>query len=336
LAVGGRIGGMFVPGLKEGGGSTLSTQTEKFRHSPRGLTGGVGEKLRQMATASARVYSGGRDTFERRKEIVATYLNSTPLSSMPGYGEIIGLPEALWVWFGTEIADANRVLTTSPRTRGELARKGEVYRQVLSLILAERRPSYYLLQDRDALGELTDNHLRLLCDNGVIDPQLRDAALAADLKFRDQPPLVSAVAQVRQKSTEEVRNRLVYLLGVPDLYVLDRLDLTAETSIDTAAQARVTSVLQKLSDRNFVQQAGASQDPLTAWAATYLARSRDRGLQPMLEAAMQRQYSGAPEMFFTGGGVQSFGNFESSENSSSYSVEQAFQHSVNLSFVRLL
>src|SRR4051794_3751844 len=256
LAVGGRIGGMFIPGLKEGGGSTLATQTEKFRHSPRGLTGGAVEKLRQMVTASARVYSGGRETFGRREEIVTTYLNSTPLSSMPGYGEIIGLPEALWVWFGTDLAEANRVLTTTPRTRGELARKGEVYRQVLSMILAERRPSYYLLQDRDALGELTDSHLRLLCDSGVIDPQLRDAALAADLKFREQPPLVSAVTQVRQKSTEEVRNRLVYLLGVQDLYVLDRLDLTAETSIDTGAQARITSMLQKLSDRSFVQQAG--------------------------------------------------------------------------------
>ena len=425
LAVVGRVGGMFVPGLKEGGGSTLATQIEKFRHSPRGLTGGVGEKLRQMLTASARVYSGGRNTFARREEIVTTYLNSTPLSSMPGHGEIIGLPEALWVWFGTDLADANRVLTTIPRTRGELARKGEVYRQVLSMILAERRPSYYLLQDRDALGELTDTHLRLLCDNGVIDPQLRDAALAADLKFRDQPPLVSAVAQVRQKSTEEVRNRLVYLLGVPDLYVLDRLDMTAETSIDTAAQARVTAVLQKLSDRKFVAESGmvghnllgggedmskitwsfvlyergadrnfvrvhadslnkafdinsgaklqlgstaklrtmvtyldimatlhrrfaglpardlmkyaaAAQDPLTAWATTYLARSRDRSLQPMLDAAMQRQYSGAPETFFTGGGVQGFGNFESEENYGSYSVEKAFHLSVNLSFVRLL
>jgi membrane peptidoglycan carboxypeptidase len=425
LAIAGRVGGWIIPGLKEGGGSTLATQIEKFRHSPRGLTGGVGEKLRQMVTASAHVYSGGRKTFARRQEIVTTYLNSTPLSSMPGYGEIIGLPEALWVWFGTELADANRALTTIPRTRGEMARKGEVYRQVLSLILAERRPSYYLLQDRDALGELTDSHLRLLADNGIIDPQLRDAALAADLKFRDQPPLVSAVSYVKQKSTEEVRNRLVYLLGLPDLYALDRIDMTAETSVDTAAQARVTALMQRLgerkflaesgmvghnllaggedpskitwsfvlyergADRNFLRihadslnkpfdinsgaklqlgstaklrtlvtyldimttlhrrfatlapreltkQAAAAQDPLTGWAATYLAKTRDRSLQSMLDAAMQRQYSGSPEMFFTGGGVQSFGNFESEENYGTYSVEQAFYHSVNLSYVRIL
>ncbi len=424
LAVVGRIGGWFVPGVKEGGGSTLATQIEKFRHSPRGLTGGVGEKLRQMLTASAHVYSSGRKTLGRRQEIVTTYLNSTPLSSMPGYGEVIGLPEALWVWYGTDLKEANRVLTTSPRNKAQLARKGEIYRQVLSLLLAERRPSYYLISDREALSELTDSYLRVLSDNGVIDPQLRDAALAADLRFRDQPPPISAVSYVRQKSTEEVRNRLVSLLGLPDLYALDRLDLTAETSVDTAAQARVTAVLQKLADRKFVaesgmighnllagedpskitwsfvlyerggdrnylrihadslnkafdlnsgaklqlgstaklrtlvtyldimvalhhrfgslsarelmKQAAVAQDPLTAWAATYFAHTGNRTLQPMLDAAMQRHYSAAPETFFTGGGTQSFGNFESWENSGMPTVEDAFHNSINLAFVRLL
>ncbi len=37
-------------------------------------------------------------------------MNSTPLASMPGYGEIIGVPEALWVWFGTDLAEATKVL----------------------------------------------------------------------------------------------------------------------------------------------------------------------------------------------------------------------------------
>jgi hypothetical protein len=34
----------------------------------------------------------------------------------------------------------------------------------LSLILSERRPSYYLLQNREALAVLTDKHLRVLCE----------------------------------------------------------------------------------------------------------------------------------------------------------------------------
>jgi membrane peptidoglycan carboxypeptidase len=49
-----------------------------------------------------------------------------------------------------------------------------------------------------------------------------------------------------------------------------------------------------------------------------------------------RTYSGSPESFFTGGGMQGFGNFDSDENGGSYSVIDAFKHSVNLSFVRIL
>jgi membrane peptidoglycan carboxypeptidase len=424
LAVGGRMVRLVLPRFNGGGASTLATQIEKFRHSPGGQTGGAGEKLRQMLTASARVYAGGRNTLTRREEIVTTYLNSTPLSSRAGYGEIIGIPDALWVWFGTDLADANRALTQTPKNTTELARQGEIYRQILGLLLAGRRPSYYLVTDRAALGALTDRYLRALCDAGVIDPALRDAALMAPLRFRDEPPPVSPVSFVRQKATEELRSRLMTLLGLPNLYALDRLDLTAETTIDTAAQARVTAVLQQLSDPRFVRAAGmvgqqllgaedpgrvtysfvlyerrpdgnflrihadslnkpfdinsgaklmlgstaklrslityldiidqlhrrfagvaprelmriaaAPPDPLTGWAAAYMARAADRGLQPMLDAAMQRRYSAAPDTFFTGGGTQSFANFEGWENSGNPTVLEAFEHSINLAFVRLL
>jgi membrane peptidoglycan carboxypeptidase len=67
-----------------------------------------------------------------------------------------------------------------------------------------------------------------------------------------------------------------------------------------------------------------------------MSRASDRGLQPMLDASVLRTYSGSPESFFTGGGVQGFGNFDSDENGGSYSVIDAFKHSVNLSYVRIL
>src|SRR5215472_18393500 len=232
LAVFGRFVRLVVPGFNEGGASTLATQIEKFRHSPNGLTGGVGEKLRQMLTASARIYMRGPNTLERRKEVVTTYLNSTPLASMPGYGEVIGVPEALWVWYGTDYQQAAQILNHAPRDAAEWARKGVVYREVLSLILSERRPSYYLLADRDALAALTDKYLRALAEAGVIDDRLRDAALAARPQFRTQPPPITAAKAGREKATEDTRNKLVSLLKLPDLYSLDRLDLTAETTID--------------------------------------------------------------------------------------------------------
>ena len=133
LAVTGRVAGVVDRHLRAGGASTLATQTEKFRHSPEGRTPGVVEKLRQMLTATAHAYIDGPNTIEARRHIMTAYLNSEPLGSRPGYGEIIGVPEALWRWYGTDLADASWVLTRPASAPAELARKGEIYRQVLSL-----------------------------------------------------------------------------------------------------------------------------------------------------------------------------------------------------------
>jgi len=78
-------------------------------------------------------------------------------------------------------------------------------------------------------------------------------------------------------------------------------------------------------------------DPLTAWAAGYLLTAGDNGLQPMLEAALDRRYSASPaEGFFTAGGLHHFRNFESSDNSRIVTVREAFERSVNLVFIRLM
>jgi membrane peptidoglycan carboxypeptidase len=420
----GRMARVAVPHLKVGGGSTLATQIEKFRHSPRGITDTVSEKWRQVLTASTRIYLDGPDTMARREQVVRTYLNSTPLASRPGYGEIIGLPDALWVWFGIANNEATRVLNEEPRGTTAWARKAEIYRDALSLILAARRPDYYLIAHRDRLDALTDRYLRILGKAGVIEPRLRDTALGTKLHFSIRPPPNPASSFVTQRAVDSVRNNLVSVLKLPSLYGLDRLDLKVQTTTDAATQARVSAFLERLSDpqvlkaegmigrqllgdadpakvtysfvlyeragdhnelrvradslnqpfdinsgallmmgstaklrtlatyleivRNLHQQlsqrtrpqlwqaAGTAQDPLTFWAATYLVRAPDRGLQPMLDAAMARHYSGAPGAFFTGSGRQGFGNFEKSENRSNPTVASAFQHSINLSFVRLL
>ena len=61
-AVFGHLAHPFVPGLNAGGGSTLATQIEKFRFSPGGETNSGIEKLRQIMSASLRVYLDGQDT----------------------------------------------------------------------------------------------------------------------------------------------------------------------------------------------------------------------------------------------------------------------------------
>ena len=80
-----------------GGGSTLATQIEKFRHSRSGRTDGVGEKLRQMLTASARAYSDGPNTMQAARADRHELPELGAASSRPGYGEVLGIPEALWV-----------------------------------------------------------------------------------------------------------------------------------------------------------------------------------------------------------------------------------------------
>ena len=78
-------------------------------------------------------------------------------------------------------------------------------------------------------------------------------------------------------------------------------------------------------------------DVLTAWAISYLSSAQDKSLEPMLEAALQRTYSGNPDVpFFTGGGLHTFANFEASEDIEVFTVSDAFQRSVNLAFIRLL
>ena len=256
LAVAGRAAGLLDRRFREGGASTLATQTEKFRHSPGGRTPGVGEKFRQMLTASARAYRDGPDTRAARRQIVTAYLNSEPLASRPGHGEIIGVPEALWLWYGTELAEANRVLTAPATTKAEIARKGEIYRQVLSLLLAGRRPAYYLLEHHDALAALTDYYLRLLAAAGIIDAGLRDTALHTELHFRADIPPPPAMSFVGNKATDRIRAKLVSLLHLSDLYALDRLDLTGYATVDTPAQQRVTDVLTRLGDPAYVRLLG--------------------------------------------------------------------------------
>jgi membrane peptidoglycan carboxypeptidase len=80
-----------------------------------------------------------------------------------------------------------------------------------------------------------------------------------------------------------------------------------------------------------------ARDNLTRWMAEHLLERPGASLQETLDAAMERKYSASPgETFFTGGGVHTFRNFDAAHNGSRYSVETAFENSINLVFVRLM
>jgi membrane peptidoglycan carboxypeptidase len=241
---------VFSPGQMATGGSTLATQIEKYRHSPHGRTLSVREKLRQMASASVRAYQDGDDTLARRRQIVVDYLDTVPLAARPGMGEVHGMGDGLWAWYGRDFREVNRLLADHAEgaapTPGAQQRQAEAFKQALSLMIAQRRPSQHLLSDGASLARLTDSYLRLMADAGVISPALRDAALAAPLHLRPQLPATARPDFVQRKATSALRTHISTLLDVPRAYDLERLDLEAETSLDGEAQALAAQVLTSL------------------------------------------------------------------------------------------
>ncbi|WP_290660591.1 transglycosylase domain-containing protein [Aquabacterium sp.] len=412
------------------GGSTLATQIEKFRHSPDGRTSSMKEKLRQVASASVRAYLDGEDTRGARRRIVLDYVNSVPLSAKPGVGEVHGVGDGLWAWYGRDFAEVNALLNAaikSPAAPGpELLRQAEAYKQVLSLFIAQRRPSYYLVDGHADLQRLADSHLRLLASVNLIPIALRDAALPIKLKLHPVQPTERPVSFVDRKAITAMRSTLSTMLKVPRLYDLDRLDLKTNSTLDGELQRTATRLLSDLKDPKLAKTQGLygfhmlqegddpskltlsftlfersgqanllrvqsdnldqpfdinegakldlgstaklrtlitylkiiadlhgqyspmseedltgvpvqRKDVLRRWARDYLLDAKDKSLTPMLEAAMDRKYSASPgETFFTGGGAHHFNNFESNEDGRVMDLREAFQHSVNLVFIRLM
>ena len=232
------------------GASTLATQLEKFRHSTEGRTRSRGEKLLQMEAAALRAYLSGENTEAARHRIVVDYLNSVPLAAIAGHGEVTGLGDGLWAWYGADPDEVNRLLACDCSA---VMRRAIAYRQVLTLLLAQRRPSYLLLQPdgRDELRTLTDQHLRRIAREGIISAQLRDAALAVDVTLRSRAPDVPRISFIERKGADAVRTELLGVTGVGTLYELDRFDLTVRTTLDLRAQAEVTNLLARLTNPAF-------------------------------------------------------------------------------------
>ena len=409
------------------GGSTLATQIEKYRHSPNGQTSSVHDKLRQMVSASVKAYLGGEETLEARRRIVLDFINSMPLGAIPGYGEISGLGDGLYAWYGVDVPAVTRKLSTRPSDPDDpgLDAWALALKQMLSLFVAQRRPSDYLLKDRPALFAKTDSYLRLLAEAGVITTRERDAAIALTLQLRDSMPVREKTSFLTRKAVNAVRTNLLTLLGLDGIYQLNHLDLSVESTIDQSVQEKATAQLKQLNDPLFAETAGltgfrllensdpskviysltlyerseganllriqtdtydqplninsgiklelgssaklrtlatyleiiaalhgrygrlspealhavetAPADHISRWALDYLAGTEERGLAPMLAAALERKYSASPrEQFFTGGGIHTFVNFDSEHDTGAFTVQNAFYNSINLVFIRLM
>jgi membrane peptidoglycan carboxypeptidase len=105
-------------------------------------------------------------------------------------------------------------------------------------------------------------HLRLLADNGVIPPALRDAAVAQRLQLADPNGDVQTVSFVSRKAANISRTGVGGMLKMPRLYDVDRLDLAAQASLDVALQQAVTSALRELRAPDKARAAGLIQPKL--------------------------------------------------------------------------
>jgi membrane peptidoglycan carboxypeptidase len=261
---------LHLPG-QSAGGSTLATQLEKYRHSPDGLTVSGAEKIRQMISASVRAYQSGPETLAARQNIVRDYLNSVPLSAVPGHGEVHGMAEGLRVWYGSDFNQANEQLNSPATDPKTMADKGLALREMLSLMIAQRRPSRYLNKGREELADLTDSHLRLLKQNGVIDSALADAALASKVSYRDWQTQPTIQPIETNKGISVARSRLASMLNRP-LYDLDRLDLSATSTLQGDLQTQATAYLKKLADPTYAGEIGLLGERLLTPTSTTQVR----------------------------------------------------------------
>lgn len=261
---------LHLPG-QSAGGSTLATQLEKYRHSPDGLTVSGAEKIRQMISASVRAYQSGPETLAARQNIVRDYLNSVPLSAVPGHGEVHGMAEGLRVWYGSDFNQANEQLNSPATDPKTMADKGLALREMLSLMIAQRRPSHYLNKGREELADLTDSHLRLLKQNGVIDSALADAALASKVSYRDWQTQPTIQPIETNKGISVARSRLASMLNRP-LYDLDRLDLSATSTLQGDLQTQATAYLKKLADPTYAGEIGLLGERLLTPTSTTQVR----------------------------------------------------------------
>lgn len=240
------------------GGSTLATQIEKFRHSPQGRTRSIPDKARQIISASLKAYREGADTRSRRREIVVDYLNSVPLSAAPGYGEVNGIGEGLSVWFGLEPQRVWQALRAPDLTPAKVT----AYKHVVALLVALRAPTALLVKDRNALERRTNLYIRLLERAGIIEKKFAEALSRERLRFASGAPARRQPSFGSAKASTALRVSLLQLLGVPNLYGLDRLHLEVESTIDSALQNRVDRLFQSITDPDFVRTHGLNQEKL--------------------------------------------------------------------------
>lgn len=254
---------IFIPSHSAPGGSTIATQLEKYLHGDEGRTRNVKDKFQQMLSATYRAYLEGELTFGVRQRIVLDYINSIPLSALPGYGEVIGLNDGLMAWYEDDVEQINLLLGQFKRERvkADPAKYAAAFKKVLSLFIAHRRPSYFLLEDAKHLNALTNEYLHIFAAHDIISKELRDAALQVKLELNKKLARSgTTVSFIERKATNAIRRELLQFMRYRHLYDLDHVDVTVRSTLDDSVNQAVTEVLSSLTDSETVKKFGLTGD----------------------------------------------------------------------------
>ena len=106
--------------------------------------------------------------------------------------------------------------------------------------------------------------------------------------------------------------------------------------LDVVTRERAT--MAGLDGDQLKQCADAARDPITRWVAESLVNEPTVGVDSLIQHALDREYSASPwEVFFTGGGLTTFQNFDpKTEDTKRFTVREAAVRSNNLVFIRLM
>ncbi len=229
---------MGLPNTKVNGASTLATQIEKYEHSNKGRTEGIRDKLNQMMSASIRLYRNGRNTTISRKEIILNYINSIPLGSVKGNGEVIGFGDGILLWFGRNFLETNKEIRLQ---------KPEFFKEALSLIISVRRPNYYLKHPNE-LDNLTNKYIGLMLQKGVIGFHLYQEAVEHKIEFSQN--IINHNEPI-DKNTLSIKRNLMSLLKKEN-YSINTMDVSATSTINKKYQDKVAVALHSLDKKKLM------------------------------------------------------------------------------------
>jgi membrane peptidoglycan carboxypeptidase len=165
------------------------------------------------------------------------------------------LGDGLWAWYASELKDITNIINTKDSANHPilLKEKAVALKQVLSLFIAHRRPTDFLLRNRKLLEVKCNAFIRVLFKEGIITEALMRPMLETMLKFRESPLPLPKRNLVEQKTVNCLRIKLLSLLNSDSLFTLDRLDAAVKSTLDLETQIAVAQEMMKFHDARWIK-----------------------------------------------------------------------------------